>query len=154
MKSWISFLLPEDEYKEKKLLYFLAEGAVILVAALLFIFISSRYIPAFQIDVEFSIFLVIALFITYVFLRYILSGIEYTDIATQSSYKKELANIFMKSGIFGCLFMTLYFISSILSSNTSGWIETIGFGLTTAFFWFLLSYISLKKSYNKNKELL
>lgn len=154
MKSWISLLLPEDEYKEKKLLYFLAEGAVILIVALLFIFISSRYISFFQIDVEFAIFLAIALFITYVFLRYILSGIEYTDIATLSSYKKELKNIFIKTGIFASIFMVFYLISNGLSNKINGWLEIIGFGITTGFFWFLFSYISLRKSYSKNKELL
>lgn len=154
MKSWISFLLPNDEYKEKKLLYFIAEGASLLIAALLLIFISNRYISILKIDLEFTLFLAIALFVSYVFFRYILSGLEYPETVTQASYKKELVNIFMKSAIFAFLFMVISLITTGLPNNLSEWIAIIGLSLTTGFFWFLFSYISLKKSYTKNKELL
>ena len=35
MKTWIHFLLPDDEYKEKKIMAFLAEGAIILLLSLI-----------------------------------------------------------------------------------------------------------------------
>ena len=154
MKSWISFLLPNDEYKEKKILYFMSEGSIVLVISLMFIFISSRYIPYFQIDLEFSLFLSIFIFIGYVFLRYIISGIEYTEIATQHSYKKEIKNIFRNTCNFVVSFILLYLIFTDVPSNRKEWIEIIGLFLSVGFIWFFTSYISLKKSYKKNKDLL
>ena len=40
MKSWLKFFLPQDEYKERQMLIFLAEAAVmqvVLVFAIIFI---------------------------------------------------------------------------------------------------------------------
>lgn len=63
MKTWISFLLPEDEYKEKKILHFFAEGAILLFLALIVSLICSRFI---NFDTETILFLHIALFAVYV----------------------------------------------------------------------------------------
>lgn len=78
MKSWLSFLLPDDEYREKKALYFLSEGSVILLLFLIGTFFINKYVPNLQLDLELALFLAIWLFIGYVFLRYIISGMEYT----------------------------------------------------------------------------
>lgn len=154
MKSWIAFLLPDDEYKEKKMLYFMSEGSIVLVISLLIIFISSSYIPYFQVDLEFAIFLSIFIFIGYVFLRYIISGIEYTEIATEHSYKKEIKNILKRTCSFVVIFILLYLIFIEIPSNGEEWIEIIGLLLSVSLIWFFTSYISLKKSYKKNKDLL
>ena len=154
MKSWISFLLPVDEYKRKKLLYFISEGSVILFLFLAFIFVSS-YFSLFQIDLEFALFIAMSVFIMYVFFRYILSGMEFTEIATATSYKKKLKNILRKTTYFVIMFMLLYFILVVgVPSNINDWVEVIVFPFVVGFFWFLFNYISLKKSYKKNKELL
>lgn len=154
MKSWISFLLPDDEYKEKKLLYFITEGTVILFLSLIFIFISSHF-SLFQIDLEFALFISISIFLVYVFFRYILSGMEYTEIATATSYKKELKNILRKTCYFVLIFMLLYSILVVgVPRNVNEWVEAIVLPFIVGFFWFLFNYISLKKSYKKNKELL
>ncbi|CAI9395359.1 hypothetical protein ACTQ5K_01435 [Niallia sp. Sow4_A1] len=47
MKSWISFLLPDDEYREEKILYYLSEGSL----------------SHFQISLEFPLFLTIWLLV-------------------------------------------------------------------------------------------
>lgn len=154
MKSWLSFLLPNDEYKEKKLLYFLAEGAVILLLALMFIFISSRYVTFFQIDVEFALFLSVALFFTYVLIRYIWSGLEYTDVATTRSYKNELKHIWWRSITFTIIFIVVYLMFGNVPNQKSEWLELILLPLLAGVLWFLMSYLSLRKSYKKNKDLL
>lgn len=41
IKSWLSKLLPNDEYKEKNILYLLAESAVIFCMILIFVIILS-----------------------------------------------------------------------------------------------------------------
>lgn len=156
MKSWISFLLPDDEYKERKVLYFIAEASAILVLALLFIFLSSKFgfIAYSQIDLEFVLFLSIALFCIYVLVRYTMAGMEYPEIATKASYKKELKKIGRGTYTFAAMFMLLYLLVTGIPSNTTDWAEITGFPLVVGVFWFLFNFISLKKSYNRNKELL
>ncbi|MBR7798154.1 MAG: DUF3278 domain-containing protein [Bacillota bacterium] len=154
MKSWLSFLLPNDEYKEKKILYFLSEGSIVLLIALFSIFISSRYVFNFQLDIEFALFASIFIFLGYVLLRYIISGMEYTDVATEHAYKKELKHIFSRTCSFGIIYMLLYFIFVGIPSKQNEWGELLGLLLSICLIWFIISFISLKISYKKNKELL
>ena len=105
MKSWISFLMPVDEYKEKRMLYFFAEGGILLFLSLVLMMIGNKY---FSLDLEFILLSAIILFILYVFARYIVAGIEYTEVATEMAYKKELRVILVKSS------HQLYFIEAFL----------------------------------------
>ncbi|MBY0099683.1 hypothetical protein [Mesobacillus maritimus] len=154
MRTWISFLLPEDEYKEKRVLHFLSEGSIILLISLVSLFISSRYLHFFQIDLEFALFISIILFLGYVFLRYIYSGMEYTDVATEGTYKQELKKTFRGTCLFVGTFTLVYLVFEGIPNNLNEWIETIGLPLTCGLVWYFFSFVSIKKSYKKNKELL
>ncbi|MFL0506126.1 DUF3278 domain-containing protein [Ureibacillus sp. 179-F W5.1 NHS] len=151
MKSWISFLLPNDEYKEKKMLYFFSEGAVILFISLIVMIMCNKY---FNLDVEFALLIAIAIFLFYVSGRYIISGIEYTNISTERTYKKELKVISIRTIGFVVIYMTCYLIFINLPKNLNEWIEILSLLIGVSIIWFLYSYISLKRSYKKNKELL
>lgn len=151
MKSWISFLLPDDEYKEKKLLHFLSEGAIILFLSLLVTLISSRFI---NFDPETVLFLHVVLFVIYVLGRYIISGIEFTNIATEQEYKKELKVIVVKSAGFTAMFILVYPFISGLPASISEWLGTLGFSTLAGLMMFFINFISLKRSYNRNKELM
>ncbi|AYV66679.1 DUF3278 domain-containing protein [Niallia circulans] len=151
MRSWISFLLPNDEYKEKRILYFFSEGAIILLLILAGMLILNNYV---NLDAKTSLLLPIAIFLLYVLGRYILSGIEYADIATEDSYKKELRSIVMKTSSFVILFFLFYAIFLGLPANINEWMETIVLIVFAGLLWFFVNYISLKRSYNKNKDLL
>lgn len=151
MKSWISFLMPVDEYKEKRMLYFFAEGGILLFLSLVLMMIGNKY---FSLDLEFILLSAIILFILYVFARYIVAGIEYTEVATEMAYKKELRVILVKSSTFLVGYTLLYLLFVGIPSSQSDWIDLIGVSLCTSIVMFLINYISLKRSYNKNKELL
>lgn len=151
MKSWVSFFLPNDEYKEKKMLYFLSEGAIILFLSLIVMIVCNKY---FNLDVETVLLLNIAIFLFYVSGRYIVSGIEYTDISTEREYRKELRVIFIRTIGFVVIFMTLYLIFINVPSSLNEWFEISGLLISVSVVWFLSNYISLKRSYKKNKELL
>ena len=151
MKSWISFLMPVDEYKEKRMLYFFAEGGILLFLSLVLMMIGNKY---FSLDVEFILLSAIILFILYVFARYIVAGIEYTEVATEMAYKKELRVILVKSSTFLVGYTLLYLLFVGIPSSQSDWINLIGVSLCVSIVMFLINYISLKRSYNKNKELL
>lgn len=151
MKSWISFLLPNDEYKEKKMLYFFSEGAVILFLSLIVMMICNKY---FHLDVEIVLLVAIAIFLFYVSGRYIVSGIEYTDLSTQRAYKKELKVISIRTIGFVVIYLVCYLIFINLPKNFNEWFEILSLLIGVSIIWFLSSYISLKRSYKKNKELL
>jgi hypothetical protein len=69
MKSWISFLLPSDEYKEKRILYFLSEGSFILLISLIILLMINRYVPNFHNYIELALMLSIVAFLIYVTAR-------------------------------------------------------------------------------------
>ncbi|KIL53106.1 hypothetical protein [Jeotgalibacillus campisalis] len=151
MKTWVSLLLPNDEYKEKKILAFLAEGGSILFLALIFLTIIKRYT---KFDAETVLLIAVGVFILYISGRYILSGIEYTEVATEKAYVKERYVILVKSLSFILIFCCMYFIFIQFPATWSDWAEILGFLLTVFLLMFLSSYISLKRSYKKNKELI
>lgn len=151
MKSWLSFFLPNDEYKEKKMLYFMSEGAIILFFSLIVMIVCNKY---FNLEVETVLLLAIAIFLFYVLGRYIISGIEYTDISTEKEYRKELRVIFIRTIGFVVIFITLYLFFINVPSSFNKWIEILALLICVSIGWFLSSYISLKRSYKKNKELL
>lgn len=151
MKSWISILLPNDEYKEKRILYFLSEGAIILLLSLIGMIIINNF---FNIDTETFLLLSIAIFLFYVSVRYTMSGIEYTDIATERAYRKELKHIFVRTCSFAGIFILLYLVFTGVPSNQNEWMDIIATLVGVCLLWFFVSYISLKRSYKKNRELL
>lgn len=151
MKSWVSFLFPKDEYKKTRMLYFFTEGSIILLLALVGIIIINNY---FNISTEIPLLFSIAIFLFYVSGRYILSGIEYTDVATEGAYRIELKHIFTRTGSFTVVFILLYLVVAGIPNNQNEWIELMALVLGAGLLWFITSYISLKRSYKKNKELL
>lgn len=155
MKTWISFLLPEDEYKQKRMLYFYSEAAIILFLSLIIMLISNRYL---SLDLETVLLLAIAIFLFYVSGRYILSGMEYADISTEKAYKKELRVIFTRTIgfviIFITIFLPIYLIFVTVPSNFNEWIDILGLLISVSAVWILTSYISLRRSFKKNKDLI
>jgi len=150
MKSWLSFLLPKDEYREKMTLYFLSEGSIVLLFYLLTVFIMNKFVPGIQIDWEFSLFIGIWIFIGYVLLRYITSGLEYTDIITETDYKRQRKVLLVKSSGFVLTFILLYPVFS-LPANAGEWLSLIALSVLAGILLFFMDYLSLKKSYEKNK---
>ncbi|MET3728251.1 putative membrane protein YfcA [Fictibacillus halophilus] len=151
MKSWISFLLPDDEYKEKKMLYFLSEGAILLFLSLIVMLIGSKSV---HLDAQTILLIAIGIFLFYVSGRYIVSGIEYTDISTERAYKKELKATIMKTIGFIVIFLTIYLLFIGVPTSLNKWVEIWGLLISVSVVKFLSTYISLKRSYQKNKELL
>lgn len=150
MKSWITFLLPADEYKQNRILFFYAEGAIIQLLALIAVMISYNF---FHIDIGIGLFISLSIFPLYVTARYILSGMEYADVATKQAYRKELKFILIRGLMFIGLFTVLYITWSGVPRHTAEWLNVSGLLVSISFVWFTISFLSLKRSYNKNKDL-
>lgn len=151
LKTWISFILPADEYKEKRLLYFISEGSIIELIYFLVMIVCSRYFNLTTVDVLLG---AIALFLFYVYGRYIISGIEYTDISTEKSYRMELKVILIRTTTFVGVFVLTSFVFIELLGNGERWFNAIGLLLGMSIVMFISNFISLNRSYKKNKDLL
>lgn len=153
-KTWISKLLPKDEYREKRLLYFFAEAAVILggllfVYSLLASFISVMDIPGFAVAVISLLFI-----ITYITLRTTLTGIEYPDVATEKRFKKKRRAVYYTALTFLVVFLVSNVIVKGIPTDLEQTLDMVIPTILAAILFFLLNYLALKKSYKKNKELL
>ncbi|WP_026674036.1 hypothetical protein [Alkalihalobacterium bogoriense] len=148
MKSWITPLLPHDEYKEKRILFFFAEGGLLLFLSIVIMLVSSYF---FTIGLRFGLFFPIAIFLLYVTARYTFAGIEYPFIASEKAYKREFRLIIVRTITFVIIFFLLYLL---LVDIQQEWRDVVGLVTVVSIVTFLTNYISLKMSYKKNKELL
>ncbi|MEN0642503.1 hypothetical protein MKY91_04900 [Alkalicoccobacillus gibsonii] len=148
MNSWISIFLPDDEYKRERVIYFLAEGGVLLLIYLVGALMINEL---FHLDwtTQLVVLIGLGLYATYTTLRYSLSGVEFTDVARLKDFKKQQKKLAYQSIVYFIIFAMM---SILLSSND--WFTTIIFALVGALILFFLNYTSLKKSYTKNKELI
>lgn len=155
VKSFLNVFLPDDEYKRTRILYFMAEGTFISVTLLiLFAFINNTWLQLEIGDFSFFAFIIAISNVLYIFIRYILSGIEYSDVVTEKRYKREVRSIGRNGLIFGATFLLVLGISSGIPSNLEEILDIVGPAILGTIFYFLISYISLKRSYKKNKDLL
>ncbi|WP_257348714.1 DUF3278 domain-containing protein [Pseudalkalibacillus decolorationis] len=153
-KSWISFLLPDDEYKEKKMLYFMAESAVLLAVAL-FIYALITNVELYGSSETGTLAGLSFVFLTgYVLVRYTFSGIEYTDIVGHNSYQKEKKTILFRSLMFLITFLVASIILKGIPADMEELLDLLGPSILAAVFMYFWNYISLKRSYQKNKDLL
>ena len=154
MKTWLSIFLPKDEYKERQMLIFLAEAAVIQVVLVLVLFgISQLILP-----LPSKLMLVICLFsiILYAGIRYIFAGIEYPDIGTEKEYQKQIKALRGKSIGFAVLYIVLSVMLQLFGFF-DGSVNTLDFfiiSIIAAVFLFGTQYVSLRKSYLKNRDLM
>lgn len=153
-KTWIANLLSTDEYREKRFLYFVAESVLILSTLLfLYLIVDSLFINL-NVSGDIMALITLGFFCVYILLRSTLTGIEYPEIATKARYKEEKCSKVYGSIRFGILFIIVYGIFKGIPANLQEVIDVMGPAILAAIFFFLLNYISLRKSYRKNRELL
>lgn len=91
--------------------------------------------------------------IIYVYIRYILSGIEYTDIANKKTYKIQQRILLKRTLIFGLILSVVSFAFFGIPSNWTETMNIIGRIVFAIIFYYIFNFISLKCSYKKNKYL-
>lgn len=153
-KTWIAKFLPKDEYREKKVLYFFTEAAIIMgvllfVYSILATYVSAVDIPGFAIAFMSWMFLII-----YVSLRYTLTGIEHPDVATKKRYKKKKRATFFSSLTFFVIFLVGSLVVKGIPTDMEQTADLFIPTVLAAILFYTINYIALKKSYKKNKELL
>ncbi|WP_347553093.1 DUF3278 domain-containing protein (plasmid) [Pseudalkalibacillus hwajinpoensis] len=152
--SWLSKFLPKDEYKEKRILYFIAESSIIL-ATMLFIFVLlNNYSLYGNSNTGTVALLSLGFIVAYILLRYILSGIEYTEVTTEKRYIKEKKAIINRSFIFLIILIIAYALIDGIPSNFTEIFPLFSSAFFIAVFMYFVSYTSLKRSFKKNKDIL
>lgn len=137
-------LLAQDEYRQQRTSKFVVEGA-------LFQFILSFIMIALYIYTEIEPMILLAIpvffFSFYILLRYILSGIEYSEVFSKDEYMQmKKRNIFRSIG-----FATVFAVILILVKRSI--FESVAVAFIAGVLWLIMDTISLHKSYRKNKEL-
>lgn len=153
-KTWIANLLSKDEYREKRFLYFVAESVLILSILLFLYLIVDSFLIDLNVPGDMMALISLGFLSIYILLRSTLTGIEYPEIATKARYKKEKRSKIYGSIRFGILFIIVYGVFKGIPANLQEVVNVIGPATLAAIFFFLLNYISLRKSYSKNRELL
>lgn len=153
-KTWIANLLSKDEYREKRFLYFVAESVFIFGILIFLYLIVDSFIIALNVPGDMMALLSFGFLSTYILLRSTLTGIEYPEVATKKRYKKEIRSKVYDSIRFGVIFIIFYGIFRGIPSNLEDVFDVVGPATLMAIFLFILSYVSLRRSYSKNKDLL
>lgn len=152
-KTWIRFLLPDDEYKRRNMLVYFAEAAILQLIAMIMLLVISRLKPAL-IDSEFALLCLLFGTIAYIWIRYILSGMEFAEIMTEKAYRRERKVIVIKSTSFlliMCASTSSFYVFGTMSVPL---IEGLILTFIATLLLFLTNYVSLKRSYLKNRELI
>lgn len=153
IKSFMGKLLSQDEYKRLSTLYFLAESAVILLFVLICLTITQLFF--YDLSGGFDILLLCATFflIVYPTTRYVLSGMEHDDVIDQSTYKKRRKKGIVQTLGTGVMMFIFLLLLNLFRSEPIDILSLIIIPSFFTFFFGLLTIVSLKKSYNKNKDL-
>lgn len=152
-KTWVRFLLPDDEYKRRNMLVYFAEAAILQLVVMIVLLVISRFDP-FPIDSVLVLLWMLFGTIAYIWIRYILSGMEFAEIMTEKAYRRERKVIVIKSTSFllnMCAGISSLYIFGMMSAPL---IEGLMVTFIAALLLFITNYVSLKRSYQKNKELI
>ncbi|MCT1576793.1 hypothetical protein M3E13_02945 [Oceanobacillus kimchii] len=154
MNSWLNVFLPTDEYKKQRVLYFLAEGGSVLALYLILMLIFMEFVTIIEWNSLLILWIGLIIFFFYVFARYTLSGIEYTDIMTASQLNKSKRGLRKKSIFFGTFMIIGLYITHLIGLQNGDWYDPLGVGILAGFFMYIFELTSLKRSYRKNKDLI
>lgn len=149
-KSWVSHFLPKDEYKEKRILLFIAESVVLIFALSMILIFLNVFIEVPKYRVEGVLLLNLISISGYVLIRYVFSGIEYTNVFDINDYKKEFKKIIYNSFKFAVVFAVISSLLVFTGNISFKWIDVIGLTVLGFLFMLLLNYISLRYSFKKN----
>src|SRR5699024_11113237 len=122
--------------------------------ALLLLLGLIKYVFNFMFfDADILIMMAPFLMMAYVYLRYIFSGIEFTEVASKGAYHKQRRASGKRSLLAGLLFFLIQLLINGLPANPDEKLDLIALPIIFTIFYFLFDFISLKRSYRKNKDL-
>lgn len=152
IQSFLNVFLPEDEHKRARILYFMAEATFLSVGILLLVG-TFKYVFNFVFDTEIFVMLGPFVMMAYVYLRYIFSGIEFTEVMSKGEYKQQRHVVVKRALAVGILFFLLSLFIKGIPTNSEELIDSLAISIIFSIFYFLFDFISLKRSFEKNRAL-
>jgi len=152
--SFLNTFLPSDEYKRIKIVYIMAEASFLTTGILIIFSLININWLKWESDGSLIIFLIFSFILFYTFLRYIFSGIEHTNVYNKNDYSKQRRKSLKSSLRFGVIFFVASFVIKGIPSDLVNAMDIIGPSILAVIFYYLFDYISLKRSFKKNQELL
>ncbi|WP_210471503.1 DUF6773 family protein [Sporosarcina sp. 6E9] len=153
INSFINKLLPKDEYNRLSSLYFFAESALIVLIVFICLTIVQLFFYDLSGGLDLLLLCVTFFMIIYPTTRYVLSGMEHDDVMDESSYEKSRKKGMVQTMGTGALFFIFLLTLNLLRNDTLDMLELIIMPITFTIIYGVFTIISLKKSYNKNKDL-
>ncbi|SDC44726.1 hypothetical protein SAMN05421663_102448 [Terribacillus halophilus] len=152
-KTWIRFLLPEDEYKRRTMLVYFAEAAILQLIAVIALIVISRF-ELIPLDGVIVLMLMMFGTVAYVWIRYILSGMEFAEIMTEKAYRRERKLVVVKSSTYFLVFNGMISLYYLFGPMEVSLVEGLMVSSLGALLLFVTNFISLRRSYQKNRELI
>lgn len=150
MRSFINFMLPKDEYQRLKVLYFIAEAAVIVMITMTIISLLDIFLFDWILWLAWILPWLMAL---YVFFRYAFAGLEYSDMSKEQQYKNRKRKSLKTATATAILFYLLSLTISGGFTNKAIALDKLGLAITFFIFFYAFDRFSLARSYRKNKDI-
>lgn len=152
-KSWVTFLLPKDEYKKTRILYFIVESFFLFIAVLVLTVFFNHFIGIISKDIALVLLIALMSVSGYVLIRYIFSGIEYVNVFDKTDYRKALKKMFFNGFKFAIIFVFVSSFLKVLDMINFDWFDIVGVTFLVFIVVIIMNYISLRFSFKKNMEL-
>ncbi|WP_215142819.1 hypothetical protein [Exiguobacterium qingdaonense] len=152
-KSWVTLFLPNDEYKERQLLYFIAEAFVLFIGLLGVAGLLNKTFSTFHAESLFILLIIAVTLSLYVWIRYIVSGMEYANVVEKSEYKIELRKLIGSTSKFAVLFAGVAIALKLTGVVDYSWMDLLGMTLLSYGLLLVAQFVSLQRSVRKNREL-
>ncbi|MFN2746838.1 MULTISPECIES: DUF6773 family protein [Bacillus] len=150
----MKFFKSGDEYVNKSMNQFFSEAGM-MIAALLFLDFLIRGLILQRPSSEYLVSgIAFAVYAGWILLRYLLSGLEYPEIASKTAYRKKRKEMLAVSITSGIIFSILTLIFTGIPDGPEEWLDLIVMFVLFTFLYFITNFISLHKSFKKNQDLL
>lgn len=123
-----------------------------LTVLMLLIIGSLKYYANLPFDPELLLLLGPFIMIGYTYVRYILSGIEYTNVSNEREYKEQRKKVVIRSLVIGVVFFLILLLFKGILTKLEETIELIVLPILFIIFFILFNFFSLKRSMKKNQD--
>lgn len=152
IKSFFQSQVSNDEYIDKKKLQFRLEALYIIIALLainvLIGIITGNYPGHVLLSAGILFF-----FVMYTLLRSIFTGLEYPEVAGKGTYKTKRHEVLVYAGVAGIIFLAVSIGDKLFVHTDKSWVDIIAISIIFLVLYSILNYISVKKSFQKNKDI-
>lgn len=152
IKSFFQSQVSNDEYVDRKKLQFRLEALYIIIALLainvLIGIITGDYAGHVLLSAGILFF-----FATYTLLRYVFTGLEYPEVGSKGAYKNKRREVLVYAVTAGAIFFVLSILQKLFFNSGRSWADIIGVGVIFLILYAILNYLSVKRSYKKNKDI-